>query len=127
MKISFITTVYNEEKSIERFLDSLMIQGKKSDEVIIVDGGSSDETVRKITEHKIKAKVFIKKGNRSIGRNEAIRKATGDTILCSDAGNILDKDWVKNISEPFYDSNIDVVAGYYQGKAATIFQKSGGR
>lgn len=137
MKISFITTVYNEEKTIERFLDSLMVQSKKPDEVIIVDGGSKDDTLSKISNFKFlisnkKVKILTKRGNRSIGRNEAIRKATGDIILCSDAGNILDKNWVKNITDPFFKdpstslrmtSGVDVVAGYYQGLAKNIFQK----
>src|SRR6185437_12673858 len=74
-------------------------------------------------------------------RNEAIRHATGDVIVCTDAGNILDKDWVEKITEPFevlsktephpspllkgegINKNIDVVAGYYEAIARTVFQK----
>jgi glycosyltransferase involved in cell wall biosynthesis len=47
-KLSFITTIYNEEKTIEKFLDSLFFQTKKVNEIIIVDGGSTDTTVEKI-------------------------------------------------------------------------------
>lgn len=130
MKVSFIATVYNEEKAIKPLLKSLFSQSKFPDEVVIVDGGSSDRTVAKIKNEKLKIKnytgkfkILIKKGNRSVGRNEAIRNASNEIIVCSDAGCILDKDWVKNIIEPFFDPEIDVVAGYYQGIARTIFQK----
>lgn len=58
-----------------------------------------------------------------MGRNEGIRQATGEIIAVSDAGCILDKDWVKNILEPFSDSKIGVVAGYYGAKTDSIFQK----
>ena len=43
-KISFITTVYNEEDSIVEFLQSLKAQTCLPDEMIIVDGGSTDKT-----------------------------------------------------------------------------------
>lgn len=68
-------------------------------------------------------KLFFKKGNRAVGRNEAIERATGEVVLCSDAGNILNKNWIKNISEPFYDSKVDVVAGYYRSLSKNVFQK----
>lgn len=129
MKISFITTIFNEEATIKSFLDSLAKQSQLPDEIIIVDGGSSDSTVsltKKYTFPKAikKVKVIAKKGNRSIGRNEAIRQATGTIIICSDAGNILQKDWVKEIAKPFADNAVDVVAGYYLGKPKNAFQKN---
>jgi glycosyltransferase involved in cell wall biosynthesis len=130
MKISFITTIYNEEKTIEAFLDSLFMQTRHPDEIIIVDGRSTDLTVKKIKEIRVKNKgykgkfeVIIKKGNRSVGRNEAITCARGDIIVCSDSGNTLDKDWIKNIAEPFKNKFVDVVAGYYEGIAKNVFQK----
>lgn len=134
MKISFITTVFNEKKTIEKFLDSLFSQTKLPDEIIIVDGGSRDRTVsgikykvssikKKNKLNRIKFIILIKPGNRSVGRNEAIKKAKGDIIVCSDSGNILDKKWLENITRPFKDKSIDVVAGYYKGLAKNVFQK----
>ncbi len=130
MKISFITTIFNEEKTIGVFLDSLFSQSRLPDEVIIVDGGSTDASVEKvkiygskIKKKKVRFEVSIKHGNRSVGRNEAIKNTTGDIIVCSDSGNILDKDWIKNITKPFKDNSINVVAGYYKAKPRNIFQK----
>ena len=130
MKVSFITTVYNEESTIESLLESLFSQSKFPDEIIIVDGGSTDNTVSEISNFqfpisntKAKIKLIFKRGNRSVGRNEAIRAATNGIIVCSDAGCVLDKDWVRNILKPFKNSKVDVVAGYYRGLAKTNFQK----
>lgn len=123
MKISFITTVLNEEETIKSFLESLSEQTKVPDEIIIVDGGSSDRTVAKIKSTNQKLKILVKKGNRSVGRNEAIKNATGQIIVCSDSGCVLDKNWVKKISEPFLNSKVDVVAGFYRPISKNIFQK----
>lgn len=121
MKISFVTTVLNEEKTIDALLESLLGQTLKPDKIIIVDGGSTDATPSIISNKKFKP--VTKVGNRSVGRNEGIRQATGEIIVISDAGCILDKDWIKNIVRPFLNPEVDVVAGYYEGRPKTIFQK----
>jgi len=46
VRVSVIVTVKNEAKSIGLLLDSLAGQSRLPDEVIVVDGGSSDDTVR---------------------------------------------------------------------------------
>lgn len=129
MKISFISTILNESKTIERFIDSIERQSKIPDEIILVDGGSKDNTVnivqKKIKDYgkKLNVKLIKKTGNRSVGRNEAIRHSTGEIILTSDAGCILDKDWVKNIIKPFQNKNISVSSGFYHAITKNVFEK----
>lgn len=126
-KTTFITTVLNEEKTIERLLESLFQQSQLPHEIIIVDGGSTDKTVSVISNYNSPTggsiKVLTKKGNRSVGRNEAITHAGSEIILISDSGCVLDKNWIKNITKPFLNPSTRVVAGYYRGEAKTIFQK----
>lgn len=130
VKASLICTVLNEQASIERLIDSVALQSVIPDELIIVDGGSRDNTSKIISKkikqysRKIKIKLIVKKGNRSIGRNEGIGKAANNIILLTDAGCILDKDWVKYITAPFNKSSLDVVSGYYRGKCSNSFEKS---
>ncbi|MCL4385863.1 MAG: glycosyltransferase [Cyanobacteria bacterium] len=128
LNFTLICTVLNEEESIGEFIDSIANQSVLPSEVIIVDGGSKDKTVikinRKIKQYKkLNIKVFIKKGNRSMGRNEAIKKSSFEIILSTDSGCILDKNWVKNITKPFKNKSVEVVAGYYKGLPKNAFQK----
>lgn len=47
-KVSFITTIFNEEKTITNFLKSLFEQNFLPEEIIVVDGGSKDNTLENI-------------------------------------------------------------------------------
>jgi glycosyltransferase involved in cell wall biosynthesis len=127
-KVTFIATVFNEEASIISLLKSLKTQTKKVDEIIIVDAGSKDKTSFLINNYSKKNKnqnilLLKKKGNRSVGRNTAIKKAKGSIVIASDAGCILKDDWVKKITAPFSDNAIDVVAGFYKPIVYSQFQK----
>ncbi|GEM_PF-160307 len=135
IKLSLIVTVLNEEKHIGKLIDSISIQTKIPDEIVIVDGGSSDNTVASIKyfvssikykdiRKNTRFKIIVRQGNRAVGRNEGIRNSKGDIILSTDAGCVLDRNWVKNISEPFKTEKVDVVSGYYRGISENIFQKS---
>lgn len=133
MKITFVTTVLNEEKNIKYLLSSLLNQSRKPDEVIIVDGGSKDATVRIIKgfisnirseNFKKRFKLIVKKGNRSVGRNEGISKSQNEIVVLSDSGCVLDRNWVENIEKPFRNKDTEVVAGYSKGLPLSSFMKS---
>lgn len=126
-----ISTVLNEEKIIEKFIDSIVLQSMLPSELIITDGGSSDKTPslikKKINQYSDKLRIILihKKGNRSVGRNEAIRQAKGKFIAVTDIGCIPDKDWLKNITKPFLNSRnkVDVVSGYYKPTYKNVFER----
>ena len=49
MKISIITVTFNSEKTLQDTLDSVLRQDYRNIEHIIIDGGSTDSTVRYYT------------------------------------------------------------------------------
>lgn len=116
MKVSIITTIKNEETNIREFLNSVINQTKKPDEFIIVDGGSTDKTVEIIKSYAKKyrwIKLIVSKDvTIGKGRNIAISKSKNELIACTDAGCILDKNWLKEITKFFPD--FDVVVGVYK-------------
>lgn len=127
-KVSFITTVYNEEDGIKQLLNSLQKQTKMPDEILIVDAKSMDGTVKELNRFKnmfgkTNFQIISKKGNRSVGRNTAIERAKGGIIVVTDAGCIVDKHWLKRITTPFQNSKADVVAGFYRPVVRNTFEK----
>lgn len=121
MKTSLVVTVLNEGKTIRSFVQDALSQSKKFDEIIIVDGGSTDDTVKVAKSFKT-VKVVSQKGNRSIGRNAGIKKAIGEFITVSDAGCRLDEKWHENLRLKL-EKNVDVVAGFYKPLTHSIFEK----
>ena len=120
MKISVCLTLYNEERSVEKLLLSLLAQSREPDEIVVVDGGSSDGTVRTVRrlqkEHK-KIKLFVKKSTRTKGRNLAVTLSKNEVVAITDGDCVAHKDWLEKITAPFEDKGVDMVAGFYNMKA----------
>ncbi len=78
MRVSLISTVRNEGESIRRFLDAIVAQTRKPDEIIISDGNSTDNTIEIINSFKdqLTSLKVIPAGdvNISCGRNTAIKE-----------------------------------------------------
>jgi len=117
MKVSLICPIYNEENSISYLIQSMLNQSKKPDEIIFVDSFSKDKTAEVIKYYAKKNKIIRliqEKSNISKARNIAIKNAKYSLIAATDASSKLNKDWLKNIIEPFKDKSIDVVSGGYK-------------
>lgn len=128
MKASVCITTYNEEENIAALLDSLASQSKKPDEIIIVDGGSSDKTPEIIRHYQKKfsyIKTVFEKCSRSRGRNISVDLARNEVVAMTDAGCTADTDWLKNITHPFTcTSRVHVVAGFYRMTGDANIQKA---
>lgn len=117
IKFSVVVTVFNEEKSIEELLKSLFTQTLKPEEIIIVDAGSTDDTVGLIQDlikaASIPIRVSIHDGvNQSRGRNIGIELAKNAHIAVIDAGCEADSDWLAELASGFTDRT-QAVAGFY--------------
>lgn len=128
MKTSICVTVFNEEGSVGRLLDSILLQSKKADEIIIVDSMSTDKTakiIKKFQKKHKQIKLIQKKSSRARGRNIAVQNAKNQTIAMTDAGCSLHKDWLENITKPIKNTKKPlVVAGFYKMVAKSTFQKT---
>lgn len=127
MNISVCLTVLNEEGSIGPLLDSLLAQTKKPDQIIIVDGGSSDRTVAIIRHYQQRdgrIKLLVEKCSRARGRNLACEIAKGEIIAMTDADCVARRDWLENITVPFKNKQVDISAGFYSMVGCSSMQKA---
>jgi glycosyltransferase involved in cell wall biosynthesis len=133
VKVSVIATVLNEQTAIRRLLESLAAQTHPPDEVVIVDGGSTDGTLDLLKEwtaaDAFPLLVLERPGaNISQGRNAAIEAATGDVMATTDAGVRMDAGWLEALLAPFEgdagttSSPVSVVSGWFVADPHTVFE-----
>lgn len=136
-RVSVITTVFNEASNIDRFIDSLFSQSSLPDEIVVVDGGSSDGTIERLRAWKgrpggERLRVIVDPscsrtatpGPIGRGRNIAIRAATHDVIACADAGCRLELTWLEAILRPFEDPSVSVAGGWYRPGGSALTQRA---
>ncbi|PIR58750.1 MAG: hypothetical protein COU69_03745 [Candidatus Pacebacteria bacterium CG10_big_fil_rev_8_21_14_0_10_56_10] len=127
--VSLVVTVLNEAATINSLLTSVAKQSRLPEEVVMVDGGSSDGTVRLVrrfaADHpQLNLKLIEQPGNRSVGRNAGITAASHDWIAITDAGCTLHQHWLAELMAAAARHHAEVVAGYYQGDAHTPFEQA---
>lgn len=126
-RISIVVTVLNEGEGLKDLLDAFFTQSRLPDEVVIVDGGSSDTTLPTLNEYVARfpsLRVVEAPGvNIAKGRNIAVRESTGDIIAVTDGGCRPDVKWLEHLVYPLLnDASIDAVAGRIVVNSQTRFE-----
>ena len=118
-KVSIITVCYNAETLIERTIQSVLNQTYTNVEYIIIDGKSTDDTLKIIddltsrTLHFTPRIKIISEPDRGIydAMNKGLNWATGDYVWFINAGDeICEPTTLENLI-PYFQKNADVVYG----------------
>ena len=105
-KISIIIPAYNQEKYIERCIQSAINQTQPALEIIVVNDGSTDNTLKIIDGYEDKIRIISKKnGGVSSARNKAIENAVGDWILLLDSDDELFPEHIEYVMPRLKESN----------------------
>jgi glycosyltransferase involved in cell wall biosynthesis len=125
MKRALIATLYNEANNVLRWWDCLAAQEIMPDEIVLVDGGSTDGTWEQLQifarQSRIPIKLKQQRCNIAEGRNLAIAMTDAEIIASNDAGSFPQKNWFAEITRPLLaDSRIDVVGG----RSVTLFENN---
>ncbi len=110
-KVTLYIPCYNSAEFIGSCLDAVMKQTYPIDEILIIDDGSTDDTVKFASRYNVK---IIKHGkNRGLAsaRNTAFNEARNEFIASLDADCVADIDWLEHLMECFKDGNIVGVGG----------------
>ncbi|QEK50328.1 glycosyltransferase [Pedobacter aquae] len=106
-KISIITPSFNQGKFIEETILSVLNQGYPNLEYIIIDGGSTDETVEIIKKYENKLAYWIseKDNGQTHAINKGLRKATGDIFAYLNSDDCYYPNTLKLIAEAYLANN----------------------
>jgi glycosyltransferase involved in cell wall biosynthesis len=95
--ISVIIPTFNSERTIRQCLDSILQQDYNRFEIIAVDGGSMDETIKILNDARVKI-IHSKRNITGYNRQLGVVNSTGDIIAFIDADVILpDRSWLKRM------------------------------
>ena len=119
MGCSIIIRAYNEEKHIGRLLDGISRQTEQDSEIILVDSGSTDQTVAIASGFPVKI-LHLPPEEFSFGRslNLGIAKAQHESVVLASAHVYpVYPDWLERLLEPFAEAKIGLCYGKQRGNA----------
>jgi peptidoglycan-N-acetylglucosamine deacetylase len=113
--VSVVIAAYNEEKVIARTVHSILNNGYADLEVVVVDDGSKDETLRVLNEtfgENPRVRIFTQpNGGKSAALNHAITETKNDILVALDADTIFRKGTVAKLVRHFVDLQVGAVSG----------------
>ena len=114
MTISIITVTYNNQKTVEHTIQSVLNQTYPNIEYIIINGKSTDGTLEKIKKYKNKISKVVSEADQGMydALNKGIEIATGEVIGFLHADDFYnDKYVIEKIANIFNTQNIDSLYG----------------
>ncbi|MCW2668091.1 MAG: hypothetical protein JWN57_3053, partial [Frankiales bacterium] len=119
---SVVVTVRDEQAAVPGLLSRLLPQLRSEDELVVVDGGSRDDTVgllrRAAADEPRLAVLELPGAGISQGRNHGVRAARHPVIACTDAGCEPEPTWLAALLAGFAEQNRpDLVTGVYRATA----------
>lgn len=114
MKISVIVPVYNVENYIEKCLDSILSQNFDSYEIIVVNDGSTDnslEILKKYQKNNFNKIVLIdqENGGQGSARNNALKIARGKYIFYVDSDDWIEYNTLKTLYDIISEDKADII------------------
>lgn len=122
---TLVIRAYNEGEHIGRLFDGISQQTVKNIEVIVVDSGSSDETIEIAEQHKANI-VKIQPEQFSFGRslNLGISHTNANLVVIVSAHVYpIYPDWLENLLAPFGNPKVALTYGKQRGNTTSRFSE----
>ncbi|MDD2580656.1 MAG: glycosyltransferase [Desulfuromonadaceae bacterium] len=97
IQISFIVPLYNEEKTIASCLDSIIAEMHVTDEIIVVDNGSTDKSANIVSAYQSITLLERPRVTVAAVRNFGAKMAKGNVLAFIDSDCIVCIDWRKQL------------------------------
>jgi len=118
--VSIIIPVYNDPEGIEKVLPNLVIQSYPNYEILIIDNGSTDNTVDTIRKWEQKypnlIQLFFENNIQGSdpARNVGIQNAKGDILAFTDADCVPDLNWIEEGIKGLKTQGVNYAGGNIQ-------------
>jgi len=118
-RVTFLITAYNEEKDIAQKLQNTLQLDYPRDklEILVASDGSTDRTddiVREFAPQGVRLVRVEGRVGKTATQNEAVRQATGDVIVFSDATTKYERLNLRRIVRNYADPAVGAVSGRYE-------------
>ena len=110
-KISAYIPCYNNVATIALTVESIKSQTVKADELFVIDDASSDNSTDIVKSLGVRLIQNEKKSGRGLIRARAMSEANHELVLCCDATNIIEPDFVERALKYFEDPKVAAVYG----------------
>ena len=111
---SIIIPVYNARNTLGECLSSIVNSSYKHYEIIIVDDGSSDESMKIAAEYSCKILTHEKGKGAAAARNTGVREAKGDILVFIDSDIVIQEDSLEKFADMFaVDEKVSGISGVY--------------
>lgn len=114
--VSVVMPAYNEAAVLAASVRSVLAANYKNIQVVIVDDGSTDDTLqvaRRLAARYSKVKVVHQRNRgKAAALNNGLRRSSGEIIICIDADTLFTPSTVWRLVRHFHNQKIGAVAGY---------------
>ncbi len=125
LKVSVIVPVYNASQYIGKTLDSIIAQDFDSFEIIVIDDGSTDDSLEIINQcldgcempHKV---IHQENAGVSVARNVGIEESRGDYLAFVDADDHISKNHLSSLYNGKTDFSLTLYAKEEGGKLTSL-------
>ena len=114
IRVSLITVTYNAQSSIERCIQSVIAQNCKNIEYIIIDGASTDDTLKIINKYQSHINILISEPDKGMydALNKGISLATGEIVGILNADDYFSTNEIlTEVASVFSNPLIDILYG----------------
>ena len=120
-KISIVTPSYNQGNFIEQTIQSVLNQNYPNLEYIIIDGGSTDQSVETIKKYQKHLTYWVSENDKGQANaiNKGLKLCTGEIFNWLNSDDYLETGSLRKIAEAFEDTNANLVAGKVRNFSAT--------
>jgi len=122
MKIALYVPCFNAEKTIQACLSAVLHQSRPADDILVIDDGSTDMTVKIASSFPVRIIKHAKNLGLAVARNSAIKNTNAKLIASLDSDCKPDKDWLKHLAKRVNSSNVAGAGGQtVEANASSVF------